>query len=351
MKLILTINPGSTTTKMGVFNRSEKIHEFKVEMPASKISKKNVAIEFPYRKDSIERSLKDVDLKDLVAVVGRGGLLKPIEGGVYRVNDKLVEDLKEAKNGNHASNLGAMLADYFGKKFGVPAYIIDPVTIDELEDVARISGVPGIERKSRAHALNIKATARKICDQNNWNIENNNFVVAHLGGGISVCALKRSRMVDVNDALIGMGPFSPERAGALPLRGVMDLAYSGEYTKKELELLFIKNSGLKGYLGTNDGREVSKRIKNGDKKAKLIFDAMIYQIQKEIGAMLSVCNYNVKAIIITGGLAYNKNIQEQLTKNLEKFNIIFSPGENELEAMADGGFRAIDGNIKINEYK
>ncbi|MEA3499777.1 MAG: butyrate kinase [Candidatus Marinimicrobia bacterium] len=351
MKLILTINPGSTTTKMGVFNQKEKIYEFKVEMPTSEISKKNVATEFPYRKDSIERSLKDVDLKDLVAVVGRGGLLKPLKGGVYRINDKLVEDLKEAKNGNHASNLGAMLADYFGKKFGVQAFIIDPVTIDELEDVARISGVPSIKRISRAHALNIKATTRKICDQNNWNIEKNNFVVAHLGGGISICALKRSRMVDVNDALIGMGPFSPERAGALPLRGVMDLAYSGEYTKKELELLFIKNSGLKGYLGTNDGREVSKRIKNGDKKAKLIFDAMIYQIQKEIGAMLSVCDYNVKAIIITGGLAHNKYIQEHLTKNLDKNNVIFFPGENELEAMADGGFRAIDGKIEINDYK
>lgn len=351
MKLILTINPGSTTTKMGVFTQKEKIHEFNVVMPVSKISKKNVTNEFPYRKDSIERSLKYVDLKDLVAVVGRGGLLKPLKGGVYKINDKMVNDLKEAKNGNHASNLGAMLADYFGNKFKVPAYIIDPVTIDELEDVARISGVPGIERVSRSHALNIKATTRKICERNRWDIEKNNFVVAHLGGGISVCAIKRSKMVDVNDALLGMGPFSPERAGALPIRRVMELSYSGKYTQKELELLFVKNCGLKGYLGTNDGREVEKRIKNGDKKAKLIFDAMIYQIQKEIGAMLSVCDYDVKAVVVTGGLAFNKNIQKQLLDNLKNYNVIFFPGENELEAMADGGFRAINGKIEVNDYK
>lgn len=351
MELILTINPGSTTTKMGLFNRTKKIHEFNVQVPASEISKKNVTNEFPFRKDSMEKSLRKINLKNVVAIVGRGGLLKPLEGGVYRINDKLVSDLKEAKNGNHASNLGAILADYFGKKYKVPAYIIDPVTIDELEDVARISGVPGIERVSRAHALNIKATTRKVCDRNGWNIKRLNFVVAHLGGGISVCALKKSRMIDVNDALLGMGPFSPERAGALPIRRVMELSYSGEYTQKELELLFVKNSGLKGYLGTNDGREVEERIKNGDERAKLIFDAMIYQIQKEIGAMLSVCDYNVKAVIITGGLAYNKNIQEQISNNLKKYNVIFFPGENELEAMADGGFRAIDGRIEIKDYK
>ncbi|MEA1986202.1 MAG: butyrate kinase [Candidatus Marinimicrobia bacterium] len=351
MELILTINPGSTTTKMGLFNRTKKIHEFNVQVPASEISKKNVTNEFPFRKDSMEKSLRKINLKNVVAIVGRGGLLKPLEGGVYRINDKLVSDLKEAKNGNHASNLGAILADYFGKKYKVPAYIIDPVTIDELEDVARISGVPGIERVSRAHALNIKATTRKVCDRNGWNIKRLNFVVAHLGGGISVCALKKSRMIDVNDALLGMGPFSPERAGALPIRRVMELSYSGEYTQKELELLFVKNSGLKGYLGTNDGREVEERIKNGDERAKLIFDAMIYQIQKEIGAMLSVCDYNVKAVIITGGLAYNKNIQEQISNNLKKYNVIIFPGENELEAMADGGFRAIDGRIEIKDYK
>ncbi len=350
MEIILTINPGSTTTKIGVFSRTEKIQEFKVDVPASEISKKNVAIEFPYRKNSIENFLKDVNLSGLVAVIGRGGLLKPIKGGVYKINDKLINDLREAKNGNHASNLGAILADYFGKKYDVPAYIIDPVTIDELQDVARISGVPSIVRKSRAHALNIKATTRKICEDENWDINKNKFVVAHLGGGISVCALKNSKMIDVNDALIGMGPFSPERAGALPLRGVMDLAYSGKYTKKELEVLFIKNSGLKGYLGTNDGREVEKRIENGDAKAKLIFDAMIYQIQKEIGAMLSVCDYDVKSVIITGGLAHDKNIQKQLSNNLKNYRVIFYPGENELEAMADGGFRTVDNKIEIKNY-
>jgi butyrate kinase len=349
MEKILTINPGSTSTKVGIFSTKGIIDEFSVPIDQHHI-KKNVIQEFPYRRDLLERFMDKIDLKDLAAVVGRGGLLKPLAGGVYKISPALLSDLRQCRYGNHASCLGGLLADYFGKRYNVPAWIIDPVTVDELDDVSRISGVPEIERISRCHALNIKATARKACDLNGWTIQEENFVIAHLGGGISVCALKKGLIRDVNDALLGMGPFSPERAGALPIRGLLDLAFSGNYTRKELDHYMSRECGLKGYLHTNDAREVVRRINEGDEKARLIMDAMIYQIEKEIGAMTAACQFSVKAILVTGGLANCSYITDKLIKDLSLFNVMILPGENELEAMADGGFRALNGEIPIKEY-
>jgi len=349
MNKILTINPGSTSTKVGIFSPEGIIDEFSLPMDQQHI-KKNVIREFPYRRDLLERFLDKTDLKELAAVVGRGGPLKPLEGGVYRVTPALLSDLRECRYGNHASCLGGLLADYFGRLYNVPAWIIDPVTVDEFDDISRISGVPGIQRISRCHALNIKATARKTCDKYGWNINEENFVVAHLGGGISVCALKKGRIKDVNDALLGMGPFSPERAGSLPIRGLLDLAFSGNYTRNELDHYLSRECGLKGYLQTNDAREVVRRIKEGDENARLIMDAMIYQIEKEIGAMAAASECSIKAILVTGGLANCSYITDKLKKDLSLFKVLIIPGENELEAMADGGFRALNGEIPIKEY-
>lgn len=350
MKKILTISPGSTSTKAGLFTPEGKIDEISVPVEPE-YARKNVVQEYSYRRDLLKRFLEKSDLSDLVAVVGRGAPLKPMEGGVYKITPKLLSDLRECRYSIHASNLGGLLAHYFGELYHVPAWIIDPVSVDEFDDISRISGVPEIKRRSRSHALNIKATARKLSDENGWNLEEENLVVAHLGGGISICALKKGKIRDVNDGLLGMGPFSPERAGALPISGLLDLACSGEYTRKELDHYLSRECGLKGYLKTNDAREVVRRIQEGDDYARLIMDAMIYQIEKEIGAMLAVCQYNVKAVLITGGLANCLYITGRILKDFAMFDVHIIPGENELEAMADGGFRALKGEISVREYE
>lgn len=348
---VLAINPGSTSTKMAVFTRKKVEFELKVSIEESQVSKENVYKEFPFRRDQIIEELKKHKIEKLDIVIGRGGILKPLKSGAYPICKSMINDLKTAKYGNHASNLGGPLAAYFGKMFNAPAYIIDPVVVDEMNDLARISGVPGIERHSVSHALNIKATTRRVCDRNNWNIEKQNFIVVHMGGGISVCAMEKGRNIDVNNALLGMGPFSPERAGAIPLKGLMDLVYKKKMNEKSLRRLLSRESGLKGYLGTNDAQEVEARILKGDKYAKLIFDAMLYQVRKEIGAMAAVLNFDVCALIVTGGMAYCDYVKEELLTHLGKqFSIIIYPGENELGAMADGGFRILNEQMNIYDY-
>ena len=348
---VLAINPGSTSTKMAVFTRKKVEFELKVSLDESQISKGNVYDEFPFRRDQIEKVLKEHGIEKIDMVIGRGGMLKPCKSGAIHICESMLNDLMSAKYGNHASNLGAPLASYFGKVYGCPSYIIDPVVVDEMIDLARISGVPGIERKSISHALNIKATTRRVCDRNNWDIENRNFIVVHMGGGISVCAMEKGRNIDVNNALLGMGPFSPERAGALPIGGILDLIFKKGMDEKSIKKLLTRESGLKGYLGTNDVKEIEDRINKGDKYAKLILDAMLYQTAKEIGAMAAILNFDVCALIVTGGIAYSHYVKEELLTHLGKqFSIIIYPGENELGAMADGGFRILDGKIKIYDY-
>lgn len=351
MKTILTINPGSTSTKIGLFSSSERLWEKNIPCSPAMKHSDNVADEFEERLQAIYDIIPETELESLDAVVGRCGPLKPMTGGVFNINNQMLGELRSARYANHASNLGALLADAIAKPLNIPAYIVDPVTVDEFEAVSRISGVPAIARKSRSHALNIKATVRKACDENNWNIDKSRFVVAHLGGGISIAAIVNGRIIDVNDGQLGMGPFSPERAGALPLSGMIDLAFSGKYTKDELKRVLTKESGLKAYLGTNDGREIEKRIDQGDEEAKLIYDAMIYQILKEIGAMIAVCHFSPVAVLMTGGLAHSPYIRHKLSQNLDAFKVLWFPGENELEAMADGGFRALRNEIEIQEYK
>ena len=273
--------------------------------------------------------------------VGRGGPVKPLEGGTYKVDANLLEDLKSCKYANHASNLGGMIADKMAEDFNLKeSYIVDPVTTDNMWDKARLSGLPEIKRACRVHALNIKAVARNIAEQNGHDFYKANYVVAHLGGGISIAALEGGKIVDVNDGLLGMGPFSPERAGALPLRGVMKLCYSKP--EDEVKKLLAKNSGLKAYLGTNDFRDVKKMVLDGNEEAIKVFEAFEYQIAKEIGAYCAAMKGKVDGIIITGGCAYF----DKFTDNLKEYTgwmapFFVYPGENELDALAEGAFRVI----------
>ena len=288
---ILTINPGSTSTKIAVFEDENQIFEETLRHDVDVIGKyKSIVDQYEFRKDIIINALEknNIKIQDLDAVVGRGGMLKPIESGTYEVNEAMLNDLKQAKYGEHASNLGALLAYEIAKSIGKKAYIVDPVVVDELDDVARISGLNLIERRSVLHALNQKAVARRFANETHKKYEDLNLIVTHLGGGVSVGAHRKGRVVEVANALDGDGPFSPERTGALPVGDLISLCFSGKYTKEEIKKMLVGKGGLVSYLGTNDAREVVKMIQNGDKYAELVFYAMAYQISKEIGACAAV---------------------------------------------------------------
>ena len=351
-ELVLVINPGSTSTKLGLFTREEAIHIEKVDHSGTDIADMHsIADQLPLRIEIIDKTFKPW-IKDhkLVAVVGRGGLLKPIKSGVYSINDDIMSDTINCKYASHASNLGASIAYGIAQEYDVPSYIVDPVTVDEFIPEAKISGVPEIRRRSRLHALNINACVRKAAAGIHKEVEDSNFIIAHLGGGISIAAVEKGRIIDCNDALLGMGPFSPERAGALPIDGVIGLAR--KYTDQELKVKLTKQSGIKAYLGTNDMKEVEDRISAGDEAAALIFRAMIYQIAKELGAMATTLCGDVDGVIITGGQA-NSTYTVDLIYDRVGFiapKIVF-PGENELESMAEGGFRAADGLQDVLIYR
>ncbi|MBO8152939.1 MAG: butyrate kinase [Candidatus Neomarinimicrobiota bacterium] len=353
-EVVFVINPGSTSTKIALFSRDGVEYQETVDHTGTKICEMvSILDQIPLRREIIEKRLKEWlgENKKLVAVIGRGGLLRPIESGVYRVNEKMLDDLRNCRYGVHASNMGALLAEQISKDFGVPAFIADPVTVDEMLPEARISGVPEIKRRSRAHVLNTKACVREEAKRRGKKLEETRFIVAHMGGGITVAPFDGGKMVDCNDALLGMGPFSPERAGALPIAGVLDLAFSGRYTREELEKKFIKNSGLKAYLGTSNVKEVIDRIRKGDKEAELVFNAMIYQVAKEIGAMATVLKGKIDAIIITGGMARSEFVVKKIKERVGFIaDVVVYPGENEMKALADNAFRALDEVEIVKEY-
>ncbi len=351
-EVLIIINPGSTSTKFALWSRDGCVVEKVMRHNGSQLAPK-VADQFDYRLELIDSQIEPLlDDVDVIGVVGRGGPLKPLEGGTYLVNDKMLDDLSSGCYSNHASNLGAMLADHYARRFDVKAYIVDPITTDEMQDVARLSGVPWIQRKCRAHVLNIKAVVRRACAELGKDIYSSSFVVAHLGGGISIAIIDKYRIVDVNDALHGMGPYSPERAGALPIGPLVERCFSDGVTKKELLDELARNSGLKGYTETSDVREVLEKIKNGDQKTDLALQGMIYQIAKEIGAMVAALKCNADAILITGGLAYSEEIIGMLREYISFLGrMMIFPGEGELQALAEGGFRVIDGDEKALEYK
>jgi butyrate kinase len=353
MPAVLVINPGSTSTKVAVWSLEGPVLQKTANHPSEELAKyPQVVDQFQLRMKAIQAVVSDwLEPHKLAAVVGRGGPLRPLEGGTYRISDSMLDDLRSAKWSNHASNLGAIIAHHLAGQLAIPCFVVDPVTVDEFHPLARVSGVPEIRRKARSHALNIKATARQAAASINKPLELTNFVVAHMGGGLSICALQGGRIIDVNDALLGMGPFSPERAGALPIGGLVKLCYSGKFTEGEIVRKLSTESGLKAYLGTPDCVEVERRIAAGDEEAKLYYDAMLYQIAKEIGAMAAVLRGKLDGIILTGGMANSPLLTETLQGYVSFLGKVFViPGEKEMEALALGAFRVLEGKEEAKVY-
>ena len=350
---VFVLNPGSTSTQLALFDRGGELWREEVRHRPEDLPRE-VVQQLDERWSAIEPHLQRIPpppAGGLAAVVGRGGPLKPLPGGTYAINDAMIADLTSARYGNHASNLGALLAREVARRFDVPAYIVDPVTTDEFGPEARISGVPEIQRRCRSHALNIRAVGRRVAARLGRALERTRFVVAHMGGGISVAALREGRIVDVNDGLLGMGPFSPERAGALPLEGLLQLAFSGEYTFDTLAHKLSRESGLQGYLGTNDLADVLRRVDAGDEQAAEVYRAMVWQVAKEIGAVATVLKGGVDAIILTGGMAKAERFCRDVTARVDFIApVIVIPGSLELEALAQGAWRVIDGEETAREY-
>ncbi|MCB2310415.1 butyrate kinase [Clostridium tagluense] len=352
---LLMINPGSTSTKIGVYEDENEVLVETLRHSSEEIGKfEGIYEQFNFRKDVILNVLKEknFDINTLDAIIGRGGLLKSIEGGTYAVNDAMLNDLKIGVQGQHASNLGGIIASEIGKSLDIPAFIVDPVVVDEMIDVARISGMPEIERKSIFHALNQKAVAKRYAKENGKKYEEISLIVAHMGGGVSVGAHKNGRVIDVNNALDGEGPFSPERSGGLPIGDLAKMCFSGEYTLEDIKKKINGKGGFVAYLNTNDAKEVIDRAEAGDEKYKLIFEAMGYQVAKEIGKCAAVLSGKVDAIILTGGIAYGKPMVNYIKEKVEFItNVVVYPGEDELLALAEGGLRVLNGEEKAKEYK
>ncbi|MDM5315976.1 butyrate kinase [Fictibacillus sp. b24] len=342
---ILVINPGSTSTKIGIFDNERPVFEKTIRHETETIHQfESVIDQYSFRKETILEALdyEGINISKLSCVVGRGGLLRPIEGGTYSVNEPMLQDLKTGYSGEHASNLGGILAYEIAEGLNIPSFIVDPVVVDEMDEIARISGVPEIERKSIFHALNQKAVARRVAKMLNKSYESLRLIVVHMGGGITVGIHKEGRVIDVNNGLHGEGPFSPERAGTVPIGDLVSLCFSGEYYADEVMKKLVGQGGLVAYLGTNDARTVEEKIENGDKKAELIYDAMAYQVAKEIGSASTVLHGQVDAIILTGGLAFGKEFVKKITDRVEWISdCIIQPGENELQALAEGGLRVL----------
>ena len=342
----LIINPGSTSTKIGVFEDETLLFEETLRHSTEEISRyASIVDQKDFRKKIITDLLdsKNFDLKSLDVVVGRGGMLKPIPGGTYAVTDELLHDLTIGKQGQHASNLGGILAREIGDSIGVPSFIVDPVVVDELAPVARYSGVPELPRTSVFHALNQKAVAKRYAKEIGKPYEELRLIVVHMGGGVSVGAHVDGKVVDVFNALDGDGAFSPERAGAVPSGALIKMCFSGKYTEKEVYSKIVGKGGFNAYLGTNDMREVTKRANAGDQAAIDAKAAFIYQVCKDIGAMSTVLCGKVDRIIVTGGIAYGADVIEMMKERLgfiAPFTVY--PGEDELLALAQGALRVLN---------
>lgn len=349
---ILAINPGSTSTKLALYENDKEIFCNTLEHSAEEIEKYDkIQDQFEMRKNLVISSLleKGYDIKSLSAVVGRGGMVPKVKSGAYKVNETMVNRLKFNPVIEHASNLGALIAYEIANEVNISAYIYDSVRVDELKDVARISGMPEIPRTSTSHALNSRAMAMKVAKMNGKKYSDMNFVVAHLGGGISVSVHEKGRMVDI--LADDEGPFSPERAGRVPCKELIDLCYSGEFDKKTMNKKLRGNGGLKAYLNTVDVREVEEMIERNDEKAKLVLEAMAYQVSKGIGDLSTVVEGKVDAIVLTGGIAYSKRITALIKKRVEFIAPVeIMPGENEMESLAMGILRVLKGEEEASEY-
>lgn len=350
----LIINPGSTSTKIGVFEDETLLFEETLRHSTEEIAQyASIVDQKDFRKNIIINLLKekDFDINSLNMIVGRGGMLKPIPGGTYAVSDTLLEDLKIGVQGQHASNLGGILAREIGDSIGVPSYIVDPVVVDELMPEARLSGVPELPRISVFHALNQKAVAKRYAKEAGKAYDSLNLIVVHMGGGVSVGAHKAGRVIDIFNALDGDGAFSPERAGGVPSGALIKMCFSGKYSEKEVYKKICGNGGFNAYVNTNDMRDVAKMVDGGDEHAKLVRDAFILQVAKDMGSMACVLEGKVDQIIITGGIAYDKYVVAQLKERAGWIApVTVYPGEDELLALVQGGLRVLNGEEKAMEY-
>lgn len=352
---ILVINPGSTSTKLAVFDDEKPTYgETLIHAPDQLQAFPRIPDQYAFRRDAVLEFMEHnhVELSSLHAVVGRGGLLRPLASGTYRVNEPMLAELRAPnKDRDHPSNLGALIAHEIAELADIPALIVDPVCVDEFEPLARVAGLPDFERRSFSHALSLKSAGRRAAAQLGRSYEQLNLVIAHLGGGISVSAHRKGRMIDVNQALDGTGPFSPERVGGLPFGDVLRLAFSGRYTYESLFRRMTRQGGLLAHLGTTNAIEVEERITQGDEHARLVYEAMAYQIAKEIGLMSTVLKGEVDAIVITGGLAYSTVLVPWIRERVEWIApLLVFPGQDEMLAMAQGALRVLRGEEVAREY-
>jgi butyrate kinase len=360
MSRILVINPGSTSTKVAVYDDEVPLFAETLRHPSDELAQyQGIVDQYAFRRDAVLGLLgeQSIELDSLDAAVGRGGILRPIPSGTFRVNDQMLYELRHPIGREHASNLGALIADDIASQVGIPAFIVDPVSVDEFEPIARISGLPEIERRSLSHALNLKATARRAAADLGARYVEVNLIGVHLGGGITVSAHRNGKMIDVNQALDGTGPFSPERVGGLPVGDVARMCY-GHPPYQDMHLtyegMFKKiagQGGLVAHLGTNDAVEVERRIEAGDAHARLIYEAMAYQIAKEIGLMATVLKGMVDAIYVTGGLAHSVRLMAWIRERVDWIApFLLYPGEDEMLALAQGALRVLSGEEQAQEY-
>lgn len=351
---VLVINPGSTSTKIAIFRDRELIHKRNISHSTEELKQFATIIDqFEYRKTMVLEELAHTQIElDFDAVIGRGGLTKPLAGGVYEVNEAMIADIKASVH-NHASDLGCIIAASIADDIpSCKKFIADPVIVDELCDYARVSGCPLLPRISIWHALNQKAIARRFAKGNGKKYEDLNLIVCHLGGGISIAAHNHGKAVDVNNALDGEGPFAPERAGSLPAADLIRLCFSGRFTQEELLKQVSGNAGLAAHLGSNDMREIENRVNSGDERAKFLVDAMIYHISKDIASKGAVLYGKVDAILITGGIAHWTYVVDEIRKRVEYLaGVYVFPGEDEMQALADNALAVLNGERQVKVFE
>lgn len=352
---LLVINPGSTSTRIAYFMGEKKQWLETINHRANELVVfPGIMDQLPYRLNKLRQVLKEKELaeEELTAIVGRGGYLKPIPGGVYAVDETMLSELRDERHGCHASNLGALLAHELGAPYGIPSYIVDPICVDELEPVARISGLPQIRRRSVFHALNQKQQARRAAAELGKRYEEVSLIVAHLGGGITIGAHRRGWVVDVSNGVDGEGPFTPNRSGTLPAADIVRWAFSGRLGREELLHLINGQGGFVAYLGTNSVREVEERAAAGDAMANLLFLALCYQIAKEIGACAAVLAGNVNAIVLTGGMAYSRRIVWEITEYVKFIApVLVYPGEDEMAALSERVLKVLRSKEQARSYR
>ena len=351
---ILVLNFGSTSTKVALYNDLELFNEETFRHPSDELNKfNNIFNQSDYRKGYVLNFLNNnnINLTDLDCIVSRGGFWKPLPSGVFNITENMIEDIESGDWGIHASGIGSKIAFELGDEYNIPTISTNSPTTDEFQDIARYSGIKDLERTSILHALNQKAIGKKFSEENRLKYEDLNLIIVHLGGGISVTVHKKGKMIDSNDALAGDGPFTPERSGGLPAAKIVNMCFSGKYTKSEIERKLVGEGGLFSYLGTNSGIEVMELIESGDSKAKEVFEAMAYQIAKEIGSMSTVLRGNVDAILFTGGLSHSEFLVHLIRRRIDWISKVYIyPGESEMEALAETAVDYLNGRVKILNY-